>query len=89
MAITKEDKQTVVETFGSSGTDTGSTEVQIALLTKRIDDLTDHFKEHTKDHASRRGLLKLVGKRRRLLKYLQKKDLESYRKLIAELKLRK
>jgi small subunit ribosomal protein S15 len=89
MAITKEDKQTVVETFGSNGTDTGSTEVQIALLTKRIDDLTDHFKEHTKDHASRRGLLKLVGKRRRLLKYLQKKDLESYRNLIAELKLRK
>ena len=89
MAITKEDKQAVVESFGSSGTDTGATEVQVALLTKRIDDLTDHFKEHTKDHASRRGLLKLVGKRRRLLKYLQKKDLESYRKLIAELKLRK
>ena len=89
MAITKEDKQAVVESFGSNGTDTGSTEVQIALLTKRIEDLTNHFKEHTKDHASRRGLLKLVGKRRRLLKYLQKSDLESYRKLIAELNLRK
>ena len=89
MAITKEDKQAVIDSFGANGADTGSTEVQIALLTKRIVDLTEHFKEHRKDHNSRRGLLKLVGKRRRLLKYLQKTNLESYRKLISELNLRK
>lgn len=89
MAITKEEKQGIVEQFGSAATDTGSTEVQIALLTRRIEELTPHFKAHTQDHASRRGLLKLVGKRRRLLRYLQKKDLESYRSLIETLKLRK
>jgi small subunit ribosomal protein S15 len=87
--LTKEDKQNVVEEFGTNGTDTGSTEVQIALLTKRIEDLMDHFKSNKKDHASRRGLLKMVGSRRKLLKYLKRKDLESYRTLIAKLGLRK
>jgi len=87
--LTKEDKQKIVEEFGANGTDTGSTEVQIALLTKRIEDLMDHFKTNKKDHASRRGLLKMVGSRRKLLKYLKRKDLESYRALIAKLGLRK
>ena len=89
MAITKEEKQAIVEKYGSTATDTGATEVQIALLTKRIQDLTDHFKEHTQDHNSRRGLLKLVGKRRKLLRYLQKNDLDKYRQLIEQLNLRK
>jgi small subunit ribosomal protein S15 len=89
MAITKEEKQSIVDQFGSSATDTGATEVQVALLTKRIQELTEHFKEHTQDHNSRRGLLKLVGKRRRLLRYLQRNDLDAYRKLIETLKLRK
>ena len=89
MAITKEEKQAIVEKYGSAATDTGATEVQIALLTKRIQDLTDHFKEHTQDHNSRRGLLKLVGKRRKLLRYLQKNDLDKYRQLIEQLNLRK
>ena len=69
--------------------DTGSPEVQVALLTERINHLTEHFKTHAKDHHSRRGLLKLVGARRRMLDYLKKKDLEGYRKLIDALKLRK
>jgi len=89
MAITKEEKQAIVEKYGTTATDTGATEVQIALLTKRIQDLTDHFKEHTQDHNSRRGLLKLVGKRRKLLRYLQKSDLDKYRQLIEQLNLRK
>lgn len=87
--LTKENKAGIVEEFGSSNADTGSTEVQIALLTKRIEDLTEHFKHHKKDHASRRGLLKMVGQRKRLLRYLKKKDLDSYRALIAKLGLRK
>lgn len=89
MAITKEEKEAIVAEHGSGVSDTGSTEVQIALLTKRIQDLTEHFKEHSKDHNSRRGLLKIVGKRRRLLKYLQKNDIDTYRKLIETLNLRK
>ncbi|MDC7241984.1 MAG: 30S ribosomal protein S15 [Spirochaetales bacterium] len=87
--LTKEDKQKIVEEFGKDGKDTGSTEVQIALLTKRIEDLMDHFKNNKKDHASRRGLLQMVGSRRKLLRYLKRKDLESYRSLIAKLGLRK
>ncbi|MDC7222228.1 MAG: 30S ribosomal protein S15 [Spirochaetales bacterium] len=87
--LTVEDKKQIVAEFGKDANDTGSAEVQIALLTKRIEDLTDHFKEHKKDHASRRGLLKMVGQRRRLLRYLKKKDLEGYRALIGKLGLRK
>lgn len=89
MAITKDEKQHIVAEYGSGDGDTGSTEVQVALLTARIQDLTEHFKEHSKDHNSRRGLLKLVGKRRKLLRYLQKTDLDAYRKLIETLNLRK
>jgi len=87
--LTKENKVKIVEEFGANASDTGSTEVQIALLTKRIEDLTEHFKSNKKDHASRRGLLKMVGSRRKLLKYLKRKDLEGYRTLIAKLGLRK
>ncbi len=87
--LTKEDKQKIVEEFGANGNDTGSTEVQIALLTKRIEDLTEHFKANKKDHASRRGLLKMVGSRRKLLRYLKRTNLEGYRALIAKLGLRK
>jgi len=89
MTLTKEDKQQIVGQHGKSETDTGSAEVQIALLTKRINDLTEHLRQHSKDHHSRRGLLKLVGRRRRLLNYLQRKDLEGYRALIKELGLRR
>jgi small subunit ribosomal protein S15 len=89
MALTKEKKQTIVTDFGTSDKDTGKTEVQIALLTNRINELTDHLKKHKKDHSSRRGLIKIVGKRRRLLNYLQKEDLESYRNLIKKLGIRK
>lgn len=89
MAITKEQKQQVVSTFGVNEKDSGRTEVQIALLTKRIEELTGHLKTFSKDHSSRRGLLKLVGQRRRLLKYLKREKLETYRSLIATLNLRK
>jgi small subunit ribosomal protein S15 len=89
MSLSKEAKMKIVKEFGKNGTDTGSTEVQIALLTKRIEDLTEHFKTHKKDHASRRGLLKMVGQRRRLLRYLKSNNLESYRELIGKLGLRK
>jgi len=89
MALTKDVKQEVVQSYGRNGSDTGSPEVQIALLSRRIALLTDHLREHKKDHHSRRGLLKLVGQRRRLLNYLQKNDLEGYRKLIKELGLRR
>ena len=89
MALTKEDKEKIITEYGKGKGDTGSAEVQIALLTKRIDDLTEHFKNHKKDHSSRRGLLKMVGQRRRLLKYLKKKDLNVYRELIVKLGLRK
>ena len=89
MALTKEVKQEIVDGHGKSGSDTGSTRVQIALLSRRIDMLTEHLRAHGKDHHSRRGLLKLVGQRRRLLNYLQKKDLEGYRQLIKDLGLRR
>ena len=89
MAVAKEAKTELIKKFGSNEKDTGSTEVQIALLTTRITELTEHFKTHKKDHASRRGLLKMVGKRRSLLKYLKKNDLEGYRAIIQKLNLRK
>ena len=88
MALAKEVKQEVVGKYGRGESDTGSPEVQIALLSQRISVLTEHLREHSKDHHSRRGLLKLVGRRRRLLNYLQKRDVEGYRKLIKELGLR-
>ncbi len=89
MGLTKEKKQEMVKEYGKSETDSGSTEVQIAILTTRIKELTEHLKTHKKDHSSRRGLLKLVGQRRRLLNYLKKKDLDAYRALIEKLGLRK
>jgi small subunit ribosomal protein S15 len=89
MALTKEAKQELIEKHGASAQDTGSTEVQVAMLTTRINQLTEHLRTHPKDHYSRRGLLKLVGRRRRFLDYLQKKDLEGYRALIKELGLRR
>lgn len=82
-------KQEIVEKFGESKTDTGNVRVQIALLTERINDLTEHLRDHAKDHHSRRGLLMLVGRRRRMLDYYARKDLEGYRKLIADLGLRR
>jgi small subunit ribosomal protein S15 len=88
-AMTPEEKREIVERFGKSGDDTGATEVQIALLTRRINHLTEHLREHKHDHHSRRGLLMLVGRRRRFLDYLQRKDLEGYRTLIRELGLRR
>ncbi len=87
--LLKEDKTAIIEANRTSENDTGSPEVQIALLTKRINDLTEHVKVHQKDHHSRRGLLKMVGKRRNLLNYLQKKDIERYRAIVAKLGLRK
>ena len=84
-----EDTQTVVDDYGTHATDTGSPEVQVALLTQRINHLTEHLKSHNKDHHSRRGLLMMVGKRRRLLRYLQVQDVERYRALIAKLGLRR
>jgi small subunit ribosomal protein S15 len=89
MAITKEQKAEIVAKYGKNGKDTGTPEVQIALLTARINDLTPHFEKFKKDHHSRVGLLKMVGKRRRLLDYLQEKNIERYRKVIAELQIRK
>lgn len=89
MAQTTEKTKEIIEKYKTHDTDTGSCEVQIALLTDRIQYLTDHFKQHVKDHHSRRGLLKLVGQRRSLLKYLQKKDITKYRGLIQELGIRK
>jgi small subunit ribosomal protein S15 len=88
-AITTERKREIAAQFGASEQDTGSTKVQIALLTERINHLTQHLREQKKDHHSRRGLLMLVGRRRRFLDYLQKKDLDGYRALIKELGLRK
>lgn len=85
----KAKKQEIIGKFGRTGTDTGSPEVQIALLTERINHLTEHLKMHKKDHHSRRGLLKMVGQRRGLLGYLKKKDIEAYRNLIKELGLRR
>ena len=87
--ISKEKKQELITEHGNSDTDTGTTEVQIAIFSTRINELTEHLKTHTKDHASRRGLLKLVGKRRRLLNYLADRDIERYRAIIAKLGIRK
>jgi small subunit ribosomal protein S15 len=89
MSLTKEVKLEVIEQHGRSPQDTGSAEVQIAMLTRRINDLTEHLRTHPKDHYSRRGLLRLVGRRRRFLDYMQRKDLEGYRALIKELGLRR
>ncbi len=89
MPLSKEKKHEIIVQFGNGEQDTGKTEVQIAMLTTRIEELTGHFKAHKKDHHSRRGLLKLVGQRRRLLKYLRRKDLDAYRALIKQLGLRK
>jgi len=89
MSITKERKDELVEKYGGSKDNTGSTEAQIAIFTERINDLTEHLKDNAKDHSSRRGLLKLVGKRRKLLDYLKKKDIEKYRELISDLGIRK
>ena len=85
----KDEKQAIINEYALHEGDTGSPEVQIALLTKRINDLTEHLKEHKKDHHSRRGLLKMVGHRRNLLGYLQKTDIERYRAIIEKLNLRK
>ena len=89
MTLTKEAKLELIRAHGASETDTGSTKVQVAMLTQRINELTGHLRTHPKDHYSRRGLLKLVGRRRRFLTYLQKKDIEGYRALIKELGLRR
>ncbi len=88
-SLTQDRKQEIIARWGAGSTDTGSTRVQIALLTARINDLTEHLRTHRKDHHSRRGLLMLVGKRRRLLNYLQRNDLDAYRELIRELGLRR
>ena len=89
MAITKDQKTEIVRKYGKDQKDTGAPEVHIALLTARINDLTPHFEKFSKDHHSRVGLLKMVGKRRRLLDYLQEKNIERYRKIIADLQIRK
>jgi small subunit ribosomal protein S15 len=89
MTLTKERKHELVAKFGSAESDTGRAEVQIALMTERINQLTEHLRSHRKDHHSRRGLLMLVGRRRRLLSYLQRDDLDRYRALVRELGLRK
>ncbi len=89
MTLTSEQKQEIVKRYGLHESDTGSPEVQIAILTERINHLTEHLKQHKKDHHSRRGLLKMVGKRRGLLNYLKKKDIGRYRNIVAQLGLRK
>ena len=89
MTLTQARKQELTAKFGAGPADTGKTEVQVALLTERINALTDHLRTHSKDHHSRRGLLMLVGRRRRFLNYLQRSDLERYRALIRELGLRR
>ena len=89
MTLTKEAKLELVRKHGADENDTGSTEVQVAMLTERINQLTEHLRTHKHDHHSRRGLLKLVGRRRGLLDYLQRRDLEGYRNLIKELGLRR
>jgi small subunit ribosomal protein S15 len=89
MSLTKEKKSELIGKYGRADGDTGSAEVQVALLTERINELTGHLKIHSKDHHSRRGLLMLVGKRRRMLRYLEKTDLERYRALVADLGLRR
>ncbi len=87
--MTKEEKLELIKKYGTNANDSGKSEVQIALLTKRINDLTSHFDAHKKDHHSRRGLMMMVGKRRRLLDYLVDKDIERYRTIIKELNIRK
>jgi len=87
--LTKEEKSKTIKDFEVHEGDTGSPEVQIALLTKKIDELTEHLKTHRKDHSSRRGLLKMVGTRSALLKYISKKDIKRYREIISRLGLRK
>ena len=87
--MTKEEKLEIIKKYGTDENDSGKSEVQIALLTKRINDLTSHFNEHKKDHHSRRGLMMMVGKRRRLLDYLADKEIERYRTIIKELNIRK
>lgn len=87
--LTKQEKDKIVGDFETHGGDTGSPEVQIAILTRRINDLTEHLKDHPKDHASRRGLLKMVGTRSALLKYLSKRDVKRYQEIISRLGLRK
>lgn len=87
--ITKEAKQEIINNYGKSEGDSGSPEVQIAIFTERINELTDHLKNHPTDHASRQGLIRMVGKRRRLLNYLMSEDIEKYRELIKDLNIRK
>ena len=89
MSLSPEKKQELIDKYGRAEGDTGSAEVQVALLTERINELTGHLRTHTKDHHSRRGLLMLVGKRRRLLRYLERSDVERYRALVADLGLRR
>ncbi len=89
MAQIREEREQIIRDYRVHDTDTGSTDVQVALLTRRINELTEHFKTHVKDHHSRRGLLKLVGQRRRLLDYLKGQDADRYRKLIERLGIRK
>ena len=89
MPLTKDKKQELVGKHGRADSDTGSPEVQVAMLTERINELTEHLRTHTKDHHSRVGLLKMVGRRRRLLRYLERNDLERYRSLVSELGLRR
>ncbi len=88
MPLKKEEKESIVSKFGENNTDTGSSSVQIALLTSRIRQLTEHVKNNKKDNHSRRGLVMLVGQRKRLMKYLRRKDLEKYEKVVNELKIR-
>lgn len=89
MTLQKEDKTSIIDEYRTHDGDTGSAEVQVALLTARINQLTEHLKQHKKDHHSRRGLLMMVGQRRRLLNYLTKKDIERYRALVGRLGLRR
>jgi len=89
MSLTTEQKKKIIKKYGEGENDSGKTEVQIALLTENINKLAPHFEKHTQDHHSRRGLLKMVGKRRRLLDYLAKKDIERYRAIIKELGIRR
>ena len=89
MNLSKDEKAGIVKKFGANEQDSGKTEVQVALLTEKINKLTGHFSKHKKDHASRRGLMMMVGKRRRFLDYLAKKDIARYRAIISELNLRK
>lgn len=89
MALTGEQKTEIIAKHGKTAADTGSTEVQVALLTTRINELTEHLRYHKHDHHSRRGLLKMVGRRRRLLQYLQREDVERYRAIVKELGLRR